>query len=111
MKKFVAIFLLLLFMLCGCNQQSNTNNPSSENQQINTSSKNEQQNSVTYPNAETCFYTAHSSLPKYEIKVEYTQGKKADYLSLYKENNDNEIQRINLSENERFTKKQFILLI
>ena len=92
-------------MLCGCNQQSNTNSPSSENQQINTSSKNEQQNSVTYPNAETCFYTAHSSLPKYKIKIEYTSKKKASYISLYKENENTEIQRINLSENERFTKK------
>ena len=117
MKKIITLFLLLVFMLCGCNQphfeqnqskknqQTETNNSSSENQQINTSSKSEPQNSVTYPNVETCSYTVHSSLPKYEIKIEYISKKKASYIALYKENENTEIQRFDLEDNERFTKK------
>lgn len=36
MKKFTALFLLLVFMLCGCNQPKDNNNSSSDNQQSNT---------------------------------------------------------------------------
>ena len=36
MKKFTALFLLLVFMLCDCNQQKDNNNSSSDNLQSNT---------------------------------------------------------------------------
>ena len=36
MKKIIALFLLLIFVLCGCNQQKDNNNSSSDNQQSNT---------------------------------------------------------------------------
>ena len=47
MKKFIALFLLLVFVLCGCNQQNEKNNSSvtdnnssTNGQQTNTSSSN-----------------------------------------------------------------------
>ncbi len=36
MKKIIALFLLLIFVLCGCNQQKDNNNSSYDNQKSNT---------------------------------------------------------------------------
>ncbi len=109
MKKFVALILLLVFLLCGCNQQKDNNNSSSDNQQSETNNSSvtteSKQNIALEGSVETCSYTVHESLPKYEIKIEYASKKKASYIALYKENDNTEIQRFDLKDNERFTKK------
>ncbi len=59
-----------------------------------------------WENTETCSYIINSSLPEYSIKITYESEEKqiATSLSLFKENDGNEIQHIDLSDNYRFTK-------